>query len=436
MERLERYKEAFRELPAGCREAEVNALFTDLTTIVCEKGERKRAASSMATAVFLRATGERTGTVYTENLEDDPQELIRQALLNAEAVSEADPRPFAAGRTDRAGQEGAPTDIGEMERYGVEVSKREGVELCEVTRLIRRSRVVNSLGLDTTHLNPLWEVSIGICGKGEDNYKILTRSAADLKAIDPDAMIRTLQEESRLAHEELPLIDLPSGTYDAVLSNDVVIHVMNTVWQFFVKKYMDTDMSCFHEGERIGSSVLSIVDEAISPYTAYDFSIDYEGVRGPERISVVRDGVIETALATNREGGSTGSAGRDDLFSGVLRTDLIALPRNLYIRGGSGNAAELTERMGTGIHLTYSLDEYHSTNIAAGTYAIPCGGVYYENGKPVGRVQQMSFYGNFRDLFASLEACADDVKVVPMEQYRSYCFGGPSLLVRGAKFSL
>ena len=433
---INKYKEALANLPGNCREAEFNLIFTEKTTIGFQKGELTGSEYCEKTNIFVRATGEKTGTVYTENLDDDPSVMIRKAILLSEVLNADKAKIFASARKDSAESFFEDTDTEGMESFCRNVSMIDSVKNCYLTRSFRKSIVLNSLGLETELRNGLYDFSIEVDGKGEDNFKSLNCSVNRLSDIDPQAMVGTLKAEDTLEHAELPYISLPAGRYDAVLSADMVINIFQTAWKLFVKQGIELRGNGFIPGVAVGSSVFNVDDAAVCPYTGYDFSIDYEGVRGGDINHIVRNGIFASPMATMEDGGSTGNAGREDLLSGTTRTAIIAIPRNLFVVPGKLSRDELIGKMGTGIHLTYSLDEFHSTNTTKGTFSIPCGGVYYEKGIPKGRVQQMTVYGNFKDLFCGIEAAGNDLKMKPMMMYQSYCYGGPSLLVRGLDFSM
>lgn len=436
MENLEKFRQALTCLPVNCREAEFNIIFTEKTTLGYRNGELSDSEYCEKSCVFVRATGEKTGTVYSENIDDDPSELIQKALMLSEYMNTDKAKVFAPARKDSAESPFEEEDTGKMESFCRDASLIGSVKNCYLTKSFRRSVVFNSLGLETGLKNGLYDFSIEIDGKGEDNYKNLTKSANRLEDIDPVEMVEMLKAEDALEHAELPLIRLPAGVYDAVLSADMMVNVFQTAWKLFLKKGMENRSNGFIADTAVGSAAFSVTDLAVCPYTGYDFSIDYEGVRGNTVNRIVENGIFRTPLSTLEDDGSTGNAGREDLISGTMRTSIIAIPRNLYVEPGELKPDELIRKMGTGIHLTYSLDEFHSTNTTNGTFSIPCGGVYYENGIAKGRVQQMTVYGNFKDLFCSVEAAGDDLKIKPMMMYQSYCYGGPSLLVRNLNFSM
>lgn len=290
-----------------------------------------------------------------------------------------------------------------------ELSLLPGVTECTISLCVRHSLVLNSLGTETQQRQPNYVVCLTVPGKGEDNHKTVQRSSHTLSEIDPMGMLAQIQQESALCREELPFITLPAGAYDAVISSAMTVNIMNTAWQLFAQRLMDNGRSPLKPGQLLGSEALNILDCPVCPWSGYDYTIDCEGVRGPEETHLVTAGVITDTLKTLKQGSSTGCAGRADLFTANINTELISVPRNIWIAPGSKTPEELIGQMGTGIHLTYSMDEFHSLNIAGATFSIPCGGVYYENGRAVGRLQQMNICG---------------------------CFGGPSLLVRGAHFAM
>ena len=436
MDLLKSYREAFGQLPQGCTAAEVNLIVKDSTQVSCAKGELTSCSTSEKNMIFLRATGEATGVVYSENLEADPQALIAQALENAAVVETGSPQPMLKNCRDRHMAQDAALSAQTLIQRAKELSLLPGVVECSVSACVRRSIVLNSLGTETEQCQPNYVVSLTVPGKGEDNFKIVERSSHCLEDVDPSKMLDQIRKEAALCHEELPYITLPAGTYDAVLSSAMMVNVMNTAWQLFAQRLMDCGRSPLKLGERLGSEVLNVVDCPISPWSGYDYTIDCEGVRGPARTSLVTSGMITDTLRTLKQGSSTGCAGRADLFTANINTELISVPRNIWIVPGSETPEELVARMGTGIHLTYSMDEFHSLNIAGASFSIPCGGVYYENGKPVGRLQQMNICGTFQDLFGSLEAVGNDMNMKGMWPHYDYCFGGPSLLVRGVSFAM
>ena len=437
MDRLQKYREAFRALPNGCTGAEVSARFVERMSVSGQKGDTSGCEATESNALFLRVNAGGTGTVYTESLEDDPTKLLLKATENAKSIPGGVEQPLKTGRRERpSGEKEQLRSPQELRLLTQELSLWEEIERCTVSQEQQTVCVLNTNGVEISHTATICEIELSVCGKGEDNFKTYHIARNRFSDFDIPNLLRQIRQECAWEHDELPYMKLKSGRYRAVVSNSVVINIMNTAWQLFAQRLINSGKSPFSVGMTVGNSVFSVVDAAIMPEGGYDFSLDAEGVRGSTENFLVKDGVMCETLRTLADGNSTGNAGRDDLLSGMIHTEVISIPRNISIVAGSKLPEELLAEMGTGIHLTYSMDEFHSTNITEGTFTIPCGGVYYENGKPVGRVQQMNMYGKFSDLFTAVEAVGNDTQMRPMDTYRSYCFGGPSLLVNGVQFTM
>lgn len=437
MDQLHAYREAFQHLPAGCSAAEVHFLCKETTEVSFAQGKQKHCTSSEHHMLFVRASGKGTGVVYGENLKQDPQELIAAALENAKVVDAAQPQPMLKGcRDTHVDANARPIATQALMEKARVLSMKPHVVECSVSSYIRTSRVLNSYGTETLQRQPVYTVRLSVSGKGEDNFAVTERSASSLAAIDTDRMLQQLTETAILEHAELPYIQLPAGNYDTVISSNMTVNIMNTAWQLFSQRMMNQGHSPLKVGDVLGSKCLSIVDCPVCPWSGYDYTIDGEGVRGPKENRLVDKGVVSGTLRTLQYGNSTGCAGRADLLTANINTELIPVPRNIWIQPQVFSPKELITQMGTGIHLTYSMDEFHSLNIDRAAFSIPCGGVYYENGRAVGQVQQMNLYGSFRDLFAHLEAVGNDMQMRPMWPHYDYCFGGPSMLIRNAAFAM
>ena len=156
--------------------------------------------------------------------------------------------------------------------------------------------------------------------------------------------------------------------------------------------------------------------------------------------AVVEEGMLREPLYTlssARKAGasSNGCAGRIPVMTGNVPIALTTVPGLFYMKPDSQfSQNQLTARMNTGFVLTYSLDLFHSVNIASGLFSVPCGGYFVRNGEPVGSVSQMTVAGSLRELFTAVEAVGNDLDFDDF-YFRNYCVGSPSALLRGLQFS-
>jgi PmbA protein len=220
-----------------------------------------------------------------------------------------------------------------------------------------------------------------------------------------------------------------------VLSNQVTRNIMITAWMAFTKERMKSGNSPFRlEQKELASKPVNLVDDPTPAGWSVDYRLDSEG-SFCEKTHILRGGVLENPLATLSSGVSTGNAGRIAGLSGTTPINLITVPSCIYIEAGESSVQELLREMGDGIYLTYSLDVFHSINIASGEFSIPCGGIVYKDGKPVGTADQLTIAGNLRDLFRDILAVGNDLTLEEFMFYHNYSYGGPSLLVKELSFS-
>ena len=80
MSYLDRYRHALGSLPEGVYEAEVDAERRVSTLVKRSGGEIVETGSSDTTELFVRASGDKTGYAYTQDLEEEPGEVLMKAL--------------------------------------------------------------------------------------------------------------------------------------------------------------------------------------------------------------------------------------------------------------------------------------------------------------------------------------------------------------------
>lgn len=445
-----RYITAFENLPQGVIWAEVNADLRDEVTLHVKNGEQTGCECLERMAIYLRASdGTKIGTVYTEQLDDDPEKMMKTAVQNAKFMD--------AVSTDQPNQSGNiqlgvvedEADTPEMLNFAraVEAAVKELSATADIKHLtIRRTvmvrRITNSFGLDNYQEHQFYLAELSTERGSSEESPLVKRSATKLADIDVKELAAQAVHKGGRAEPdaELKPVALSSGKYDCVFSSEVTRQIFVTAWQEFVGGYMAGNKAIFNPepGTHIGSPCFSVVDTPRLDGWGYCLALDSEGTECKTK-DLVRGGKLATpmySLTTAAAAGvkSTGNAGRVALLTGTTPVNIVTIPSILYIEPGEATEAELVQKMGSGILLTYSLDEFHSITISSGEFSIPCGGIVYENGKPVGTVEQITMAGNLRELFDNIQAVGCDLEVDEFE-YKNYCFGGPSLLVTSISIS-
>ncbi|MBR2895653.1 MAG: TldD/PmbA family protein [Oscillospiraceae bacterium] len=446
---LDSYQSAFSALPDNVNEAEVCADLREELLLNVRDGVQTGGENFSRTTLYLRASGEKTGTILTEKLNEDPYVLMEKALEGA-AFSQADHAEPMNGEGSSCvitGDDSATAvqlfeAARDLEEIALALPRVETVEKCSLRKTVSARRVINSKGLDRyqEHTGYLASISVrvkrdngrGPLGKAEMYVPVIAE--LDLRRL---AMTAQQNADRMDGAGALPSVSVPSGTYAALLSADVTRNIMITAWMAFTGDRIHNGTSAFKpEMECVASSVVNIVDDPTPPGWSVNYGLDSEGSLCSKKY-VVRSGKLESPLRTlvNAPDTSGGNAGRIAGLSGTTPINLITVPSCIYVEGGDSSVDEMLAEMNTGIYLTYSLDVFHSINIASGEFSIPCGGIVYKDGKPVGVADQLTIAGNLRDLLQDIRAVGNDLTLEEFMFYHNYSYGGPSLLVDRLAFS-
>jgi len=448
---LNPYTDAFRALPDGIAWAEVNADWREDLSASVADGRQASCESLARTAVYLRVSdGQRTGMVYTEQLEEDPLALMKIALENARFVdADSAEQPPPAGGV-HLGEILDESDMPDMVAAGIALEAAAlaagaAVQDCDIRRTTQMRKVAASSGLESSLTHRYFMATLRVELPRENGKRVhatASASAPCLRDIDLAALAQSViaKADRSDASGTLSQVSIPSGKYPCVLSAEAVGDIMITAWQEFTAANMGGGKSIFQAapGTEIGSPCLSIVDGPTHPDWGYNLALDSEGNPCTHK-DIVRNGRLVTPLHTRKTAADsglapTGNAGRVALLSGMVPVNIITIPSILYIEPQTATEAQLVAQMGSGLLLTYALDPFHAINITSGEYSIPCGGVLYEDGRPVGTVAQITIAGNLRDLFCDIRAVGGDLRLHEFH-YKNYCFGGPSILVGGLNVS-
>ena len=445
---LTAYEKAFAALPEGVTAAEVCADGHEELLIRVSGGKQTGSENFSKTTLYLRASGEKTGTVLTERLDDDPYRLMELALECA-SYSQAEAPELMNDKdschTVTGDSIGTAAEILEaacnLEATAAALPGVASVTGCFVRKTTLARRVLNSAGLDRflEHTGYLASLSLRACREGASGPAGTAEAYVDsLKELDCKALAaRALAVADRSdGGGTLSPAAVPSGKYAAVLSNQVTRNIMITAWMSFVRERMEGGNSAFSmvPGQTIASKLVNLVDDPCPPSWSVDYRLDSEGTLCP-KTDVIRDGKLVAPLSTLASGASSGNAGRIAGLSGTTPINLITIPSCIYIEPGADTVEDMLRQMGDGIYLTYSLDVFHSINIASGEFSIPCGGILYRDGKPVGTADQLTIAGNLRDLFRDVLAVGNDLTLEEFMFYHNYSYGGPSVLVKELSFS-
>lgn len=451
MKELDQYRRLLKHLPDPVKEAEVNGERLDILMAGISDGKPAAKKWSDVTSLFVRASGEKTGFTYTENLEEDSEAVLmraydnglsgenREEMLKLEDKQNVWREPEL---TDHLPVETLEIMAANLEKRIRSVSPLMVHIEAEVSETIRTLSVVNSFGVDRTTVRKWLSAEVTVtAGEQEEWNRYFFCSWKRPEDIKPGELLYKRAADWLAKQQVKPAESFQSGSKRAVLGADVMTNILATAWQALDAVHYDNGSTPWKGelGNQILSPEVSITDYPVHGANGYQFPMDCEGIIG-KQTSVVKKGrllnLLHTAATANHSSvNPTGNAGRKNLLSGNLHTNVIPIPRNFVMEPGKWNQEELLKQLGDGVYIDESFDVFHSINIASGEFHIPCRGILVENGALAGRIGGITIDGNLQDLLQQVEAVGEDLTFRTMDILKSYCVAAPSILVKQLNIS-
>lgn len=454
MKELEQYRTAMTRLPEGCKAAEAEAEKKQTLSVEIVEGKTGRMSCSEQTELFVRASGQKTGMVYMQKLDENAEDVIEKALSNslASAADAAEPMAGPELWKNAAECEGnySLVSVEELKAKAASLAaelskllaaegdeKAAGAVRLELAQTILTMGIVNSNGIDRTAMVSRFTAEV----MTDTEFSF---SGFRLEEISAEKIVDRLRLRAILKQ---PVIAAKSGVFRAVLSSEAINNILITAWQMFSARRAlnkSTPLAgCV--GEKVFASCISIndyrggEDSAIGHQCGFSWRMDCEGV--PSRdLALVENGVLKGwmhNLTSAEQMGeeSTGNAGRRTLLSGNIHTDMAIMPKNFTIEAGEASLDELIEECADGVYVFENYDQFHALNVVTGDFSFPCKAVRIRNGKPVGIMEGLTMTGNVVRLLSDAEIIGRDRDVTPMVMYESYTVSGPAMLVKSLKIS-
>lgn len=434
---LQAYQLAFQTMSSKIFEAEVNAEIHDTVVVYVDEKTRNGVEISKKSALYVRASGEKTGYYYTEDLQEDAMHAIETAYENSlysENVGCEDMN--REPKVVDFGEETAEQDVDTLSDLAIRLLKtlkshmefpKEDITIWGALKAETfGQQVANSHGFEASCVKPLYILEVGACVTvdGQVYGSGASLAAGNIKCFNLKQAAQDISMKCRVQMN--PVKSFVSGDYPVILGNSVVYYLFATGWQFFsgVKYLNGSSAFCGKLGEKISDNYLEITDKVLENGSGFPIFCDCEGSVGVDA-SIIRKGVwnglLHNRTSANRMGKElTGNAGRRPLLSGTICTDILVTPKNFCVEPGEHSLEEMKKHMGDGILITESFDVFHTLDIATGDFSIPCYGIQIENGEEKGGFNGLTMTGNFRDLLANIVEVGAETMLHPMIALDNY----------------
>jgi len=233
----------------------------------------------------------------------------------------------------------------------------------------------------------------------DDGTGYAEAAAVDATAIDAAAVGREAAEKARRSARP---VDLPPGDYPVVLEEYAVADLLDNLgYVGFSGLAVEEERSFFEPGKRVGSELVTIVDDARDP-AGMPAGFDYEGVP-TRRVVMVEGGICREVV---HDAATAARAGVPSTGHGLPAPNPFGpFPLHAAMAPGTTPRAELVRGLGRGLIVT----RFHYTNVVHGKLAIITGmtrdGTFLvEDGEIVGPVRNLRFTQSYLDALAAVEA--------------------------------
>ncbi|MDV6011962.1 TldD/PmbA family protein [Haloechinothrix sp. LS1_15] len=216
----------------------------------------------------------------------------------------------------------------------------------------------------------------------------------------------------------------PTGTFPVVIAPAAAVNLLDRMELMLSGELVRKGRSLIAgEGERLGSQVLTVIDDPRLPGGLASRPFDAEGLPSRTRRLIDR-GVVTGVLYDSRSAADAGAAET----ANAVRSSYRALPRpgssNLFIQPGETSRVELERSLGDGLVVEEILG-LHGTNPASGRFSVSVRGYWVEGGQRAWPVTDTALAGSYRRLWSGIQDVGSDLEFRPG---RGGC-GSPSLLV-------
>jgi predicted Zn-dependent protease len=394
-------------------------------------------AESNAQISLRFVVGRRVGVASTNRLDDDS---IRRLAETAGAIARNSeeledwgglpgptpirdiPEAFADGTSEATPElraEGVRAVIAAADAAGV-------IAYGSFSTAAETIAVANSKGIEAVQRRTSSQLlTVSMAPNGGSGYA--EAAAVDATTIDAAALGREAAEKARAAANP---VSVDPGDWPVVLEEYAVVDLLSMLgYMGFSALAVQEERSFAEPGKRVGSDLVTIVDDASDPATL-PMAFDYEGV-AKQRVSLIERGVCRDVVYDSQ---TAARAGRTSTGHGLPAPNPYGpFPLNMAMAAGDTPRGELIAGLERGLLVT----RFHYTNPVHPKLAIVTGmtrdGTFLvEGGRIVGPVRNLRFTQSYLDALAATSAVSRERRTLRGD------FGGvlvPAIRVDGWTFT-
>ncbi len=362
-------------------------------------------------------TGSRNATLVTSDFSPESMRAaLRRTVDQAGVIA---PDPFS-GLPDACA-----TDLPDLALYDAAIAQREDVAKVEdalaLERWIREDpriqnssgshygdgistlALANSAGFQASYRSTRASRSSGPVAqdgplKRTAHYGTGARYLAELEDVERVARIAARRATEMFGARKPPTMRLP-----VIFERDVAAAVLDDLFQAISAANVATGNSWAADrvGERIGSDLVTIVDDGRMPGKLGSSPFDGEGV-ATRRTPVFERGVLRTFLFDSYYARKLGGQTTGNSTGGGIGAN------SFYLEAGTRSLDELVAGTERGVLILDTIG--FATEHASGNYSRGARGFYIERGELAYPIDEFTIAGQFDAMLAGIDAVANDLR--------------------------
>lgn len=405
---------------AGASQAEATLSIADRFSTEARGGAVTKLEQSTGRSLHVRVFIEgRKATLATSDFDRaNLRGVIETAVSQARHVA-ADPFAHLPEPADARSEE-------DLDLYSSDVASREAqIKIDEALELERRvreldSRIGNSNG---SHVGDTVSTTVLVNSNGFSGAYRATRvhRSTSPVALDGDAKrtgsygsaARRLCDMEETAGVAAKAVERTVGLFGArkpqtmrvpvIFERDVAASVLSDLFAALSASNVSVGNSWLAErvGTRIGSDLVTIVDDGTLPGLLGSSPFDGEGVP-TQRTVVFENGTLRTFLYDTYYARKLGAKSTGNSGGGGVS------PNNFFLKAGEHSLDALIRDTKRGVLVLDTIG--FATEHASGTYSRGARGYFIENGEIAYPIEEFTVAGSFPDMLAGIDAVASDLR--------------------------
>ena len=428
-------------IKAGAFEADVLCNRGIRNVVSLRDGEPEDDHLSYSRGVGLRVIDEegRQGVAYVNSIEKDRLEsLVRWSMHNC---AEARPDPAVGLNRDLAVREKNQEDLMLHDPRVLEISHAERERRCREMTEIARAADPRVLSVRHAAWDDGWGETLYASSRGQHYWHAGTLVSCGLSVVMQDGEVMEMGGESdsvrslaaldhcRIARQAVERTGLvlggeppETGIYSLLLAPEVTSDLLEIIGELFLYSNIHKGHSLLQgsEGQRIGSPLLTLIDDGRIPGALGSSLFDGEGVP-TQRVCLLENGVVNRFLFDLRHARIKGCESTGSAVRGVGTLPDVGTS-NLFLLPGETDRNGLLQEAEGGIFVTELLG-LHTVDPVTGEFSLGLKGARIRGGEVAEPVAGATMAGCLLELLEQVAAVGDDLQFFGD-------VGGCSLVVR------